>query len=77
MTACDASDPSCVNAVDSLNDYPVSVPTGGTTDNIFESESATGEGVIDIATGWWIFDPPEAQAGTYTNVITATITSGP
>jgi hypothetical protein len=75
--SCDDSDPSCVLPNDGTDTYPVSVPTNGSTENIFDSATGTGQGAVDIATGWWLFVPPEAQAGTYTETTTLTITSGP
>ncbi|MGA7173713.1 MAG: hypothetical protein WCB86_04395 [Candidatus Dormiibacterota bacterium] len=57
--------------------YPVLLPTGSSPATLYTANAATGMGVIDLATEWWLSVPGNSLAGTYTSTFTLAMVSGP
>jgi hypothetical protein len=64
--------------------YPVTVTTTCAASGamcppttVANAAATTGMGAIDLTTDWWLPIPGNAYAGTYTDTITLTISSGP
>jgi hypothetical protein len=55
--------------------YPVGV--GATAAVIYTADQGSGLGAIDLSSDWWLYVPAATLAGTYNDMITLTISTGP
>ena len=72
-----ATGSTCTLPINSVN-YPVTL-TGSTPvpSILANAATTTGMGAVKLASDWWLAIPANAYAGTYTDTVTLTLSSGP